>query len=141
MDRNGWFARSETLLEDSARDNLKKSLALPPPADARGTPTVEELNAVLLHYLVQDKGGQHIRTWGTLELESELCLGVQRVRCFPFKCDKAWKSNPKNYVALFDPFWRTRRTNTIGLIAPKLCRPRDLAQNRRIPKGRIHSRQ
>ena len=42
---------------------------------------------------------------------------------------------------LFDPFWRTRRTNTIGLIAPKLCRPRDLAQNRRIPKGRIHSRQ
>ena len=42
---------------------------------------------------------------------------------------------------LFDPFWRARRTNTIGLIAPKLCRPRDLAQNHRIPKGRIHSRQ
>ena len=82
---------------------LKKSLALPPPADARGKPTVEELNAVLLHYLVQDKGGQHIRTWGTLELESELCLGVQRVRCFPFRCDKAWKSNPKNYVAVIPP--------------------------------------
>ena len=37
---------------------LKKSLALPPPADARGTPTVAELNGVLLHYLVADKGGQ-----------------------------------------------------------------------------------
>ena len=82
---------------------LKKSLALPPPADAHGIPTVDELNAVLLHFLVQDKGGQHIRTWGTLELESELCLGVQRVRCFPFKSDKAWKCNPKNYVAVIPP--------------------------------------
>jgi hypothetical protein len=82
---------------------LKKSLALPPPADARGKPSVEELDAVLLHYLVADRGGQHIRTWGTLELESELCLGVQRVRCFPFKCDKALKSNPKNYVAVIPP--------------------------------------
>ena len=82
---------------------LKKSLALPPPADARGKPSVEELNAVLLHYLVADRGGQHIRTWGTLELESDLCLGVQRVRCFPFKSDKAWKCNPKNYVAVIPP--------------------------------------
>jgi hypothetical protein len=24
---------------------------------------------------------------------------------------------------LFDPFWRARRANSIGLIAPKLCRP------------------
>ncbi len=43
--------------------------------------------------------------------------------------------------SLFNPFWRARRTNTIGLIAPKLCRPRDFARNRRIPKGRFHSRQ
>ena len=30
---------------------------------------------------------------------------------------------------LFDPFRRTRRANTIGPIALKLCRPRDLAKN------------
>jgi hypothetical protein len=42
---------------------------------------------------------------------------------------------------LFGPFWRARRANTIGLSAPKLCRPRDLARNRQVPKGRIHSRQ
>ena len=54
-------------------------------------------------FAVEDKGGQHIRTWGTLELQSDLCLGVQRVRCFPFRSDKAWKSNPKNYVAVIPP--------------------------------------
>jgi hypothetical protein len=32
-----------------------------------------------------------------------LCLGVQRVRCFPFKSDKAWKCNPKNYVVVIPP--------------------------------------
>jgi hypothetical protein len=30
---------------------------------------------------------------------------------------------------LSDPFWHASRANTIGLIAPKLCRPRDLARN------------
>jgi hypothetical protein len=38
-------------------------------------------------------------------------------------------------IPLFDPFWRARRANTIGPIAPKLCRPRDLARHRRIPKS------
>ena len=38
------------------------------------------------------------------------------------------------------PVLRAGSTNTIGLIAPKLCRPRDLAQNRRVPKGLFHSR-
>jgi hypothetical protein len=47
----------------------------------------------------------------------------------------------QNRDPLFDPFWRASRTNTIGLIAPKLFRLRDIARNRRIPKGRFHSRQ
>ena len=81
---------------------LKKSLALPPPADARGRPTVEELNAVLLKHLVRERG-LDIKTWSTLELESDLCVGVQRIRCFPFRSDKAWKCNPMNYVAVIPP--------------------------------------
>jgi hypothetical protein len=82
---------------------LMKSLALPPPVHPSGRPSVEELNHVLLHYLIKDKGGQHIRTWGTLEIESDLCLGVQRVSCFPFSGDKAWKCNPQQYVAVIPP--------------------------------------
>ncbi len=71
--------------------------------DPHDTPSVAELNRVLLENLVQDKGGSHVRTWGTLELESDLCLGVQRVRCFPFSSDKAWKRNPMQYVAVIPP--------------------------------------
>ncbi len=36
---------------------------------------------------------------------------------------------------LFYPFRRTRRANTIGPIAPKLCRPRDLARHFEDPKS------
>ena len=79
---------------------LTKSLALPPPVDPQGRPSVEELNCVLLNYLIQDKDGQHIRTWGTLEIESDLCLGVS---CFPFSSDKAWKCNPQQYGAVIPP--------------------------------------
>ena len=38
-----------------------------------------------------------------MELESDLCLGVQRVRCFPFSTYKAWKSKPMQYVAVISP--------------------------------------
>ena len=82
---------------------LSKSLGLPKPVDPRGRPSIEELNRVLLDNLVEDKAGSHIRTWGTLELESDLCLGVQRVRCYPFSSDKAWKCNPMQYVAVIPP--------------------------------------
>ena len=75
---------------------LQKSLALPPPADPRGILSVDELNKVLLNYLVEDKRGHHIKTWGTLELESDLCLGVQRVRCFPFRMTKLGSATPSS---------------------------------------------
>ncbi len=50
---------------------LKKSLALPPPADARGKPSVEELNAVLLHYLVANRGGQHIALYERVDQKTD----------------------------------------------------------------------
>ena len=66
---------------------LSKSLNIPPPHDQSGKPTVEELNRILLNHLVQRRG-QHVRVWCTLELESDLCAGVQRIRCNPFKLKK-----------------------------------------------------
>ena len=90
-------------LSKFAYDYFSKSLGLSKPVDPRGTPSVAELNRVLQENLVEDRGGAHIRTWGTLELESDLCLGVQRVRCFPFSSDKVWKCNPMQYVAVIPP--------------------------------------
>ena len=90
-------------LSKFAYDYLSKSLGLPKPADPHGRPSIAELNGVLLKNLVVDKGGSHVRTWGTLELESDLCLGVQRVRCFPFSSDKAWRCNPMQYVVVIPP--------------------------------------
>jgi hypothetical protein len=45
------------------------------------------------------QSGQHHLFWGTLEL----CIGVQRIRCFLFQSDKAWKCNSKQYVAVIPP--------------------------------------
>jgi hypothetical protein len=64
---------------------------------------VDELNNVLLRYLLADKGGRHLRTFGILELESERCQGVQRVRCFPFSWDKHFKRNWAQYVGIIPP--------------------------------------
>ncbi len=60
-------------LSKFAATYLRKSLDLLHPADVRGRWSVEELNSVLLNHLFEDKGGLHIqvRSWGTLELESE----------------------------------------------------------------------
>ena len=60
-------------LSKLAATYLCKSLGLPQPADVSGRWSVEELNSILLNHLVDDKGGQHIRNWGTFELKSELC--------------------------------------------------------------------
>ena len=51
---------------------LSGTLNLPPPRDRGGLPSIEELNLILLNNLVE-RGGQHVRVWSTLELESELC--------------------------------------------------------------------
>jgi hypothetical protein len=82
---------------------LSKSLCLPKPADPFGRPSIEELNSVLLENLIEDRSGSHVRIWGTLDLESDLCLGVQRIRCFPFSSDKVWQCNPVQYVAVIPP--------------------------------------
>ena len=55
---------------------LSRSLGLPSPLDPRGRPSVEELNNVLINHL-HERSGQHIGVWCTLDIESDLCAGVQ----------------------------------------------------------------
>ena len=80
--------------------NLRITLGLRPPADRNGKPSADELNSVLRQNLQADRNGNHLRTFGVLELESERCLGVQRIRCFPFPFDQFRGSNPLQYVGL-----------------------------------------
>jgi hypothetical protein len=77
-----------------------ESLNLPPPRDQRGTPSIEELNNVLINHL-HERFGQHIRVWCTLDIESDLCTGVQRVRCNPFQAGNG--RNFLQYVAVIPP--------------------------------------
>jgi hypothetical protein len=89
---------------------LRKSLNLPSPRDQRGIPSVEELNNILINHL-HERSGQHIRVWYTLDIESDLCTGVQRVRCNPFHErteDKAYGKNFSQYVAVVPPKKYTR---------------------------------
>ena len=83
---------------------LSKSLNIPPPRDQSGKPSVEELNRILLNHLVERRG-QHVRVWCTLEIESDLCAGVQRIRCNPFKTKKgkSYSRNFSQYVAAIPP--------------------------------------
>ena len=81
----------------------KRQLGLPQLSDRNGVPKVDELNNALLRCLHADKSGRHLRTFGILELESERCLGVQRVRCFPFSWDKHFKRNWAQYVGIIPP--------------------------------------
>ena len=78
----------------------RATLGLPGPDDRSGTPSVEELNTVLQRNLCADNSGNHLGTFGCVELESEKCLGVQRVRCYPFSFDKFHGANPQQYVGL-----------------------------------------
>jgi hypothetical protein len=83
---------------------LSKSLNISPPRDQSGKPSVEELNLILLNHLVERRG-QHVRVWCTLEIESDLCSGVQRIRCNPFKTKKgkSYGRNFSQYVAAIPP--------------------------------------
>lgn len=42
--------------------------------------------------------------------------------------------------SLFEPFWRARRSYSMRSNEPKLCKPRELARNHQVLKGRSHSR-
>ena len=82
---------------------LQATLGLPAPAHSSGKPSAHELDSVLVRHLQPDKRGHHIRTFGVLELESERCLGVQRIRCFPFNFDQFRGTNPLQYVGFVPP--------------------------------------
>ena len=82
---------------------LSRSLNLGQPSDRNGTPNVVEVNNVLRRHLYADKRDNHIFTFGTLELENEKCVGIQRIRSHPFSFDKFYGTNPRQYVALIPP--------------------------------------
>ena len=50
-----------------------------------------------------DQCGNHIFTFGTLELENEKCFGIQCSSCHPFTLDKWFGTNKRQYVALIPP--------------------------------------
>jgi hypothetical protein len=75
-----------------------RSLGVPSPLDPRGRPLV--LNNVLINHL-HERSGQHIRVWCTLDIESDLCAGVQRVRCNPFQAGNG--RDFSQYVAVIPP--------------------------------------
>jgi hypothetical protein len=83
---------------------LSGTLNIPQSRDQHGIPSVEELNHVLLEHLVERKG-HHVRVWCTLEIESGLCAGVQRIRCNPFKTrkDMTYGRNFSQYVTAIPP--------------------------------------
>jgi hypothetical protein len=83
---------------------LRRSLIIPLPSDVHGRPSVEELNNVLINHL-HERSGQHIRVWYTLDIESDLCIGVQLVRCNPFKSrnDKTYGRNSRSTLQQFLP--------------------------------------
>lgn len=87
---------------------LKSTLGLPNPADRSGRPDPSELNGALCRHLVPDNRGRHISTFGCLELESETCRGVQRIRCFPFSFDTFRDNTQRPYVAVVPPTRYTR---------------------------------
>ena len=82
---------------------LRRALNLGQPSDRNGKPNVAEVNNVLRRHLCADQRGNHIFTFGTLELENEKCVGIQRIRCRPFTFDKWYGTNPRQYVALIPP--------------------------------------
>ena len=82
---------------------LKATLGLPKPAEASGKLRPCELNSALRNHLVEDQQGRHIATFGCLELESEMCLGVQRIRCFPFLYDTFHDHILRPFVAVVPP--------------------------------------
>ena len=77
-----------------------RSLGVPSPLDPRGRPLV--LNNVLINHL-HERSGQHIRVWCTLDIESDLCAGVQRVRCNPFQPEAGNGRDFSQYVAVIPP--------------------------------------
>ena len=62
-------------------EEMKVPDQLMPPA---GRPwSVEALNLILRNCLVEDAGSVHLRTFGTLEWESDFCMGKPKARCYP----------------------------------------------------------
>jgi len=77
-----------TKLAEWIGENLQDELGFPDKADQRAEPgsgwTPAELNHILQSHVVDGT----LTTFGCVELESELCRGVMRARCYPFDMPK-----------------------------------------------------
>jgi hypothetical protein len=61
-------------------ENYKVQLQIPDSYKVRGQWTVPGLNSILMDYVVSHDG-KHLKTFGVLEWESELCEGTPKARC------------------------------------------------------------
>ena len=89
-----------TKLAEWIGENLQEALGFPDKADKRERPgtgwTPDELNHILQEHVVDGA----LTTFGCVEWESELCRGVMRARCYPFKMPKRrfHGFNPQVYI-------------------------------------------
>ena len=71
-----------TKLAEWAGDNLGVQLGIPPKRSNNWT--AQELNAILLNNIVEQRNGTHLGTFGCIQWESDLYIGRPKARCYPF---------------------------------------------------------
>ena len=81
--------------------SLRTTLGLKKPYK---NPSVNEVNHVLMRHFVRDRNRCDVHTFGCLEIRSDLCTQVQRVRCYPFSHDP-WREGrlPRQWVLIIPP--------------------------------------
>jgi hypothetical protein len=65
-------------------NNYAVELNVPPRLDPSKPWSTATLNRILQTCIMSDSRGINIHTFQTVELESDLCHGVMRARCYPF---------------------------------------------------------
>jgi len=66
-------------------ENMREELAIPEKKGAQYT--VPQLNSILANNLVPNRDGGHLRTFTTLQWESDDYRGRPKARCYPFDLD------------------------------------------------------
>ena len=72
-----------TKLAEWIGENMQDELGFPDKRDPDKW-RVSELNDILRNHLVRNRNGCSLRTFGCVEWESEMYLGIMRARCYPF---------------------------------------------------------
>jgi hypothetical protein len=76
-------------------ENMRKELAIPEKQGAEYT--VPQLNSILANNLVPNRDAGHLRTFATLQCESDDYRGRPKARCYPLDLDghRFRRPNPK----------------------------------------------